>query len=113
MPRGFLDNYVDRGYQRRDPVPRSIVRAVQPVFFNDIARADVFQEIFVDGGGRIGIAAPTVGVPLPGAFGRNAGMAFYGIDVPRRAEDRIRLLRKVDAEARAFHGRVMQASALN
>ncbi len=106
LPMPFLEFYADHSFQAHDPVPQAIIHSSRPLIFDEVARTDAFQEIFVEGGRPHRMQAPSVGVPLGRLHGEQAGVAFYGLEVPTSPEGRERLLAEAERLARDFHRRV-------
>lgn len=111
MPQGFLERYMEDACYERDTLAPAIAGSAKPLVFEPAKLGDSFGEIFLEMGGLYKLARPSFGVPLIGTGGNIAGVAFYGVEMPRDLKGRLRLLRRAESEVQKFHRGVMISSA--
>jgi len=111
MPQGFLERYMEDACYERDTLAPAIAKSAKSLVFEPARLGDSFGEIFLEMGGRFQLARPSFGVPLIGSGGSIAGVAFYGVEMPRDLKAQSRLLRRAEGEVQKFHQGVMVSSA--
>lgn len=107
LPRGFNEAYVDREFYRTDSLSTTLANSLRSFEVDGREMDDAFHEIFIETGGRFGLGVPSIAVPMLGVEGRRAGVIFYGIDMPKDAKMKTRIIRKAEAESCRFHQKAM------
>lgn len=110
LPQGFLERYMEDECYARDNLATSLAASARPLSFDGAGLGGAFDDIFIEMGGRYGLARPSFGVPLIGTRGNIAGVAFYGVDMPQDRKARARLIRSAEVEVQKFHHEVMRSS---
>ncbi len=111
MPQGFLERYMEDACYERDTLAPAIASSAKSLVFEPARLGDSFGEIFLEMGGLYQLSRPSFGVPLIGTGGNIAGVAFYGVDMPRDRKAQVRLIRRAEVEVQKFHRGVMTSSA--